>query len=73
MVGIDVRVTSPDFDKGSSLHMVFVEGKLKCSFVGFKARYEANFRARELEREAYDRLDAYRKARGLPKVSRPNV
>lgn len=73
MICIDVKVTSPDFKKGSTLHMVFVQGELKCSFVGLNARYEANFRARTLEREAYDRLDAYRKSRGLVKVSRPNV
>lgn len=68
-----VIVEPLDFDKGSTLCLVKVDGRVICSTVGVNSRQDANFRARDEERRIYDEEDQRRRERGLPKVSRPNV
>lgn len=73
MKALDIKVVPLGADIGSSLHMVRFQGKDVKSFVGYEARIEANKAARDLENEAYDRIDAERKKQGRAPVSRPNL
>ncbi len=68
-----VKTMSIDFEKGSTLVMLQVNGKDVSCFVGESSRLQAVWAARDLKRSMYDAEDARRKERGLPKVSRPNV
>lgn len=68
-----VIVEPLDFEKGSTVCLVKVDGRVICSTVGITSKHDANKRARDEERRIYDQEDQRRRERGLPKVSRPNV
>jgi hypothetical protein len=68
-----VEVKPLDFERGSTLCGIFLDGKHIASTCGPESRREANQFARAVERLIYDEEDQRRREKGLPKVSRPNV
>lgn len=68
-----VEVKPLDFEKGSTLCAVFLDGKHIASTCGEHSRQEANRFARAVEKLIYDEEDERRRVKGLTKVSRPNV
>lgn len=68
-----VEVKSLDFEKGSTLCIILIDGRHVASTCGENSRWEANHKAKAEEKRIYDEEDERRRIKGLPKVSRPNV